>query len=195
VVVPAVIFPTVTFAVLFLWPAIERRLTGDEEEHHLLDRPRNRQVRTAVGVAVLTFYVVLFVGGSQEVIVQKLGVSIEPVTWTLRVAVIVLPLLTGAIAYAVCRDLAAEKSLEQAGQEREPPTALAEEPAELVTASERPGPTRRLIIDESADQASVTRYTTRAIANATTAHAIAFSAVSSGASTTDVLTGAVRPSA
>ena len=34
---PAVIFPGVTFAALYLWPAIDKRLTGDRREHHLLD--------------------------------------------------------------------------------------------------------------------------------------------------------------
>ena len=36
IVVPAVIFPALTFAVLFAWPAIDKRLTGDRAEHHLL---------------------------------------------------------------------------------------------------------------------------------------------------------------
>jgi ubiquinol-cytochrome c reductase cytochrome b subunit len=138
-VVPAVIFPTLTFAVLFLWPAIETRLTRDGAEHHLLDRPRDHPVRTALGVAVLTFYVVLFVGGSQDIIAQKLGVSIETVTWTLRVTVIVLPLVMAAIAYAICRDLADEKSLEQAGREGEPPTGPSEEPPGFVVVPEGTG--------------------------------------------------------
>ena len=33
-----------------------RRFTHDHAEHHLLDRPRDRPVRTAIGVGVLTFY-------------------------------------------------------------------------------------------------------------------------------------------
>ena len=36
-----VLFPGVVFGVLFLWPALERRCTGDRREHHLLDRPRD----------------------------------------------------------------------------------------------------------------------------------------------------------
>ena len=38
---PAVIFPGLTFAALYLWPMIDKRLTGDRDEHHLLDRARH----------------------------------------------------------------------------------------------------------------------------------------------------------
>jgi ubiquinol-cytochrome c reductase cytochrome b subunit len=138
-VVPAVIFPTVTFAVLFLWPTIEKRVTHDREEHHLLDRPRDHPVRTALGAAVLTFYVILFIGGSQDLIAQKLGVSILSVTWVLRVLVLVAPLVAAIVTHAVCRDLARDKSLEEAEGEGEPPTAPSEEPAALV-AAERSAP-------------------------------------------------------
>ncbi len=125
-IVPAVVFPTITFSMLYAWPAVEKRLTGDWGEHHLLDRPRDHPLRTALGVAVLTFYIVLFVGGSQDVIAQQLGVSIVSVTWVLRIILIVLPLATAAIAYAVCRDLGKELPLAEASEEGEPPVAPAE---------------------------------------------------------------------
>jgi ubiquinol-cytochrome c reductase cytochrome b subunit len=136
-VVPAVIFPMLTFGVLYLWPAIEKRLIRDREEHHLLDRPRDHPLRTAFGAAVLAFYVILFIGGSQDIIAQKLGVSIEPVTWVLRILVLVVPVVVAVVAYLVSRDLAQEKSLDDAREEGEPPAASAEEPAELVAAAER----------------------------------------------------------
>ena len=42
-----VAFPLVVFGFLFLWPTIERRVTGDDAFHHLLDRPRDVPWRTA----------------------------------------------------------------------------------------------------------------------------------------------------
>ena len=45
------------------WPFLEARVTGDHAEHHLLDRPRERPVRTALGVATLVFYAVLTLAG------------------------------------------------------------------------------------------------------------------------------------
>ena len=58
---PGIVLPGVTFALLYAWPFIEARVTGDRLEHHLLDSPRERPVRTAIGVGVLTFYIVLVV--------------------------------------------------------------------------------------------------------------------------------------
>ena len=44
------------FTVLALYPIIERKLTKDETSHHLLQRPRDVPVRTALGAMALTFY-------------------------------------------------------------------------------------------------------------------------------------------
>ena len=46
-------------------------------EHHLLDRPRDRPVRSALGVAVLAFYVVLFFAGGNDVIAAHFDLSVE----------------------------------------------------------------------------------------------------------------------
>jgi ubiquinol-cytochrome c reductase cytochrome b subunit len=114
IVFPGIVFPTLTFVLLFGWPTIERRLTGDRAEHHLLDRPRDRPVRTSLGMATLTFYVVLFVGGGQDIIAQKFNLSIRAVTLTLQIAVLVVPALVAVLTYRLCRDLAADKPLAEA---------------------------------------------------------------------------------
>ena len=103
---PGVLLPALTFGLLYLWPFIEARVTGDRDEHHLLDRPRDRPVRTPIGVGVLTFYIVLFFAGSQDIIAQKLRVSIPPVTNTFRVLVFVLPVIAFALARKLCHDFA-----------------------------------------------------------------------------------------
>jgi ubiquinol-cytochrome c reductase cytochrome b subunit len=38
-----VFFPLVVFGVLFAWPSLERRISGDIRRHDLLDRPRDRR--------------------------------------------------------------------------------------------------------------------------------------------------------
>ncbi len=81
---PAVVFPTLTFLVLFAWPALDLHFGGDGPEpagteHHLLVRPRHRPRRTALGAAVLAFYVVLFVGGGQDIIAQQTNIDIAEV--------------------------------------------------------------------------------------------------------------------
>ena len=37
---PGVLLAGLTFALLYAWPFLEARVTGDHDEHHLLDRPR-----------------------------------------------------------------------------------------------------------------------------------------------------------
>ena len=47
---PAILLPGITFnADLRCGRCIEAKLTGDDAEHHLLDRPRDRPLRTALG--------------------------------------------------------------------------------------------------------------------------------------------------
>ena len=52
-----VAFPSVVFGVLFTWPALERRITGDQRRHDLLDRPRDHPTRTAIGAAFFSWVV------------------------------------------------------------------------------------------------------------------------------------------
>jgi hypothetical protein len=54
----ALLLPAVAFGILTLWPGIERRLGGDRAEHQLLDRPRDAPLRSAVGAAGLTMFLV-----------------------------------------------------------------------------------------------------------------------------------------
>jgi ubiquinol-cytochrome c reductase cytochrome b subunit len=106
---PAIALPALTFVLLYAWPFLEQRFTHDHEEHHLLDRPRDRPVRSAIGVGVLSFYVVLLVAGGQDLIAQWLGVSIISVTRTLQVLVFAVPLLAALFTWKVCRDLRAAR--------------------------------------------------------------------------------------
>jgi ubiquinol-cytochrome c reductase cytochrome b subunit len=102
---PGVLLPTVTFLLLYAYPFLERRVTGDRAEHHLLDRPRDRPVRTAIGVAALVFYGTLTIGGASDVLARKLQVSVNSIIWLLRGTVIVLPALAFLVTWRVCVDL------------------------------------------------------------------------------------------
>ena len=51
VVYSGVLIPGVIFTALLFVPWIERRFTHDDDEHHLLDRPRDDPVRTGLGAA------------------------------------------------------------------------------------------------------------------------------------------------
>jgi ubiquinol-cytochrome c reductase cytochrome b subunit len=142
---PAIALPTITFGLLYLWPFLERRLTHDHEEHHVLDRPSERPVRTALGVVVLTFYAVLLLAGGQDIWAQQLDVSLSSVLWTFRVLVFVLPVLTGAFTYKLCRDLERHRHAARAAATAEPPVAMNEPPVVTpsTTVGAAPPPPRR----------------------------------------------------
>jgi ubiquinol-cytochrome c reductase cytochrome b subunit len=141
---PGVLLAGITFALLYVWPFLEARVTGDHAAHHVLDRPRQRPVRTAFGTATISFYVVLFFGGASDVLAATFGLSVNAIIWTFRGLVIVLPPLVWFLTYRLCKDLCARDGVPAASTVRlreiphrlrrgtEPP-AEAPEPAESTT--------------------------------------------------------------
>jgi quinol---cytochrome-c reductase cytochrome b subunit len=127
---PAVVLPGATFGLLYLWPFLERRTTGDHAEHHLLDRPSERPVRTSLGVVVLAFYSVLLLAGGQDIWAQEFDVSLSTVLWAFRIMVFVVPAVLGLFTWKVCRDLQAGHHAEHEAARAEPPVAP-KEPDEL----------------------------------------------------------------
>ena len=88
-----------------LWPFIEQWITGDKREHHLNDRPRNAPTRTAVGMAAIAFYGVLWLEGANDVIAQHFDISLYTVTEIARVAVFAVPILAYFITKRICLGL------------------------------------------------------------------------------------------
>ena len=139
---PGVLLPSVTFAVLYGWPFLEARFTKDYDEHHVLDRPRERPVRTAIGVAVLTFFVLLFAAGGNDVIASRFDLSVNLVTWVFRVLVVALPPLTAMLTYQLCRELRQLRP-------RPPTVALERTAAGGYVEREEPVPSRQLRRDSA----------------------------------------------
>ncbi|MFP5317367.1 MAG: cytochrome b [Acidimicrobiia bacterium] len=102
---PGVLLPSLTFLGLYLWPFLERRFTKDDEAHNLLDRPRDRPVRTAIGAAALAFYAILFIAGGNDVLAALVQIAPETITNIFRVGVIVVPLGVFFLTRAICRSL------------------------------------------------------------------------------------------
>ncbi|MEV6112735.1 cytochrome bc complex cytochrome b subunit [Streptomyces sp. NPDC052109] len=111
VLLPAVVLPALLFLVLYAYPFVEQRLTGESwTERHLCDRPRERPVRTGLGVAGTVCYGVLLLAGGNDVIAQTFHVSVNAITWTLRVALIVAPVLAFLVTRWLCRALTAAEN-------------------------------------------------------------------------------------
>lgn len=115
---PGVLMAGLTFTLLYLWPFLEARVTGDHAEHHLVDRPRQRPVRTALGVACLAFFVVCFLAGGSDVLAETFGLSVNAVLWSFRVGVLVAPPIAGWFAYRLCKELAARDGVPTASRVR-----------------------------------------------------------------------------
>ena len=96
---PAIVLPGITFTLLYLWPFIEAWLSGDRLPHHILDRPRDRPVRTALGMATLSFYAVLLFGGLNDLVAKWFQLPVESVTWALRILGIALPIVVGFLTH------------------------------------------------------------------------------------------------
>ncbi len=107
--VPGVLLPGLVFGLLMVWPFLEARVTGDHREHHLLDRPRDRPVRTAIGMATLAFLLVLFFAGGDDVIAADFDLSVNGVVWAFRVLAIAAPVALFVATYRLCRELTARE--------------------------------------------------------------------------------------
>jgi ubiquinol-cytochrome c reductase cytochrome b subunit len=105
VLVPSVVVPGIIFTAMALYPWFESWVTGDKRDHHLLDRPRNNPTRTGIGVMALTFYILLWIGGGNDLIARFFDTSINAITWTLRVLIFVLPPIAFVITKRICLSL------------------------------------------------------------------------------------------
>lgn len=102
---PGVVLPTVSFGLLFGWPFIEARFTKENDrEYHLLDRPRERPVRTGIGAGVISFYVVLFFAAGTDVLATVFDVSVTGLLVALRAVLVGLPPIVTYVTYRLCKE-------------------------------------------------------------------------------------------
>jgi ubiquinol-cytochrome c reductase cytochrome b subunit len=87
----AIFLIPILYTILGAYPFLERWVTGDKREHHLLDRPRNAPTRTGLGVAAISFYTVLALAGVNDIIAIQTGMSINDLTNVFRASLFLLP--------------------------------------------------------------------------------------------------------
>ena len=92
-------------ALMFAYPWIESKLTGEKGHHNLLQRPRDVPVRTAAGMMAITFYVILVLMGANDLIAYHFSISLNATTWAGRIGLIVLPPLVYFATYRLCLGL------------------------------------------------------------------------------------------
>jgi ubiquinol-cytochrome c reductase cytochrome b subunit len=99
---PGILLPGLVFAVIYAWPWIDKRLFGDYGEHNLLDRPRDKPLRTALGVAALVFFADLTLASASDIIGNNLQMSFELLIEILQYGAIIGPIVGGFVAYRAC---------------------------------------------------------------------------------------------
>ncbi len=102
---PTVVLPGILTMLPLFYPFLEARFTKDKAVHHLLQRPRDVPVRTALGAMAISFYLVLFISGGNDVVADKLHISLNAMTWAGRIGLLVLPPLAYFITYRACLGL------------------------------------------------------------------------------------------
>ena len=102
--IPLMIFPMV-LVVIGVYPFIEAWVTGDKRDHHISERPRNQPTRTALGVAWLVWYGVLLIGGGNDIWATHFHLSINVITWSVRIGFFVAPVVAFLITKRFCLGL------------------------------------------------------------------------------------------
>jgi len=130
------LFPLVVVGAMLSWPWLERRVTGDYAFHNVLERPRDRPWRTAIGAAFLSWVILIFMTGSADRVYVLLGISYVGQIWFYRVAIWVLPVIVLLVTWRICLSL---HEIEQIDADRE----RAEEEAEAALRAEAATPVAR----------------------------------------------------
>ncbi|MEU8823173.1 ubiquinol-cytochrome c reductase cytochrome b subunit [Streptomyces sp. NPDC048636] len=102
--IPLMVFPTVLL-VIWLYPFLEAWVTGDRREHHLNERPRNAPTRTGFGAAWVALYIVLLIGGGNDLVATHFHLSINTITWACRIGFFVAPVVVFLITKRICLGL------------------------------------------------------------------------------------------
>src|SRR5260370_5725008 len=87
---------------LAVWPFIEQWITGDRREHHVNDRPRNAPTRTAIGMAGVTFYGILWLEGANDIVAPFLSISLYLTTEIARYPLFIGPVGAYFVTKRIC---------------------------------------------------------------------------------------------
>ena len=96
-------FPALVFGMMYAWPWLDRKITHDYKEHNLLERPRDRPLRTAAGAAFLSWVVIIFMIGSTDRLFFRLDISYTAQIHFWRVGIWIAPLIIFGLTLWICR--------------------------------------------------------------------------------------------
>ena len=100
---PAALLPGLVAGLLFMWPWLDALVTRDDELHNVLQAPRERPGRTAIGAGLLTFFTMLLLAGGDDVFAAAFHWSLPTLLAVMQALTIGLPFVVGLLVYAVFR--------------------------------------------------------------------------------------------
>jgi len=103
--VPALVPLGLIMTGLAVWPFLEQWITGDRREHHVNDRPRNAPTRTALGMAGVTVYGIMWLEGANDIVASQLSISLYLTTEIARYAIFIGPVVAYWVTKRVCLGL------------------------------------------------------------------------------------------
>jgi ubiquinol-cytochrome c reductase cytochrome b subunit len=102
VLIPALVVPGLIFTALGIWPFLESWATGDKSYHHVNQRPRNAPTRTAIGMAGITIYGILWLEGANDLIANYLQIPLYTTTEIARYAIFIGPVIVFWATRRIC---------------------------------------------------------------------------------------------
>ena len=102
---PSTVFLPLSFVAFAAYPWLERHLTRDDARHRFLQRPRDVPARTALGVAVVTFYGCLQLAAAIDVLAFTFHLSADALLRAGQIGVLVLPPVAYRVTHRLCLGL------------------------------------------------------------------------------------------
>ena len=95
----------VMVVLMFAYPFLEKKATGDDAHHNLLQRPRDVPARTAIGAMAIAFFLLVTISGGNDHVAHFFNISLNAMTWFGRIGLVVLPALVYFLTYRICVSL------------------------------------------------------------------------------------------
>lgn len=93
--VAGILLPGLIFAVLIVYPFVEKRVYRLEGEWHVLQNPLEIPLRAGVMLGFFSFLLILSAAATNDILSRMFGIPVEVITWFFRFTVIVVPILLG----------------------------------------------------------------------------------------------------
>jgi ubiquinol-cytochrome c reductase cytochrome b subunit len=129
------LFPLIVMGVLLGWPFLERRLTGDRAIHNVLQRPREAPNRTGLGLAFMSWVILIFIAGSADRATVFFDVDYISQINVYRVLIWVIPAVVFIVARQACVEL---QRIDRVEEVREAEEERAKEEPELASGGRVP---------------------------------------------------------